>query len=902
MDESGRPEPTLADVQRVFDALDKSGEPLTTAEVAEALGCERQGTSEKLHALAEQDALERKRTESGELWWRSADQRETIEAERGEEFQALVQAVTEYAIFMMDPNGIVQSWNTGAEQLKGYSEEEIIGEHFSIFYPDDAVEASVPENNLEKARERGYLEDEGWRIHKNGERFWANVTITPIWGDDDELRGFAKVTRDMTERHEYEERLRREKERFQRMVEEVQDYAIFMLDPEGYIQTWNEGAERIKGYREREIVGKHFSLFYPENREDRSPEEMLAQAAARGRVEDEGWRLRQDGSRFWANVVITALYDDDEELRGFVKVTRDLTERKRREDRLAALDEMGRQLLEAESPRDVSETVTDAAETDLDLPITMIALYDDESGTLRPLGQTTRAEQLQSDVPFLNPTSDVPWDAFGSDEPLVIDDLTNQFDQLPADPPIASGIIIPLGRHGVFITGFEEPERPSDEALDFVKIVAADLEAALDHVDRQQLLREREAALEDQNDSLARLNRINGIIRTIDQALIGASTRDEIEQAVCTELVTAGPYRVAWIGRQDAASESITPVAAAGIETDYVADLDIDTDDGPAAEHPAGIAARSREPYTIQDIRSDPPFEPWRKEALKRGYRSMISVPILYENTLYGVLTVQAEQPETFTGMEAQVIEELGETVAHAINALESKQALVSDEIIELAFRVRDSDVPLLRLVDRADCTFELDNVLSYEDGSLSAFFTTHGAERSAIEDFVEQSLAFSDLRLIVEDDEEQCTFEVTVDEGSIIATLLDHGAVPRTITAEAGEARVVVALSTQADVREFIEMLQSKYHELELTARRTRDRGARTPEDFKAAFEERITDRQREVLRTAYFSGFFDAPRRSTGEEIGEALGVSQPTVNHHLRASQRELLGMLYDETPPI
>lgn len=901
MTESGSPsETTLADTRQVFDSLDDPGRPLTTDDVADELGCEYQVAQEKLTTLAAQDVVKCKQTETAELWWQPTDQHQqaALETEHEEKFHALVQTVEEYAIFMMDSDGYIQTWNAGAEQIKGYSEEEIIGEHFSVFYPDEAVEADIPEKNLDKARSQGDYEDEGWRVRKSGEQFWANVTITAIRDGDGELRGFAKVTRDMTDRHEYEEQLRREKERFQRMVKEVQDYAIFRLDPEGHIETWNEGAKRIKGYQKEDVLGEHLSLFYPEET-SASPDELLAQAAAQGRVADEGWRLRKDGSRFWASVVITALYDEDNTLRGFTKVTRNLTERKRREDRLATLDEMGRHLIKAKTLQAVTETIIDAAEADLDLPITSIALYDDESGTLQPCGQTTRAAQLQSDLPFLNPTSNIPWEVFGNDEPLVIDDLADSShpDQESTEHPVTSGVIIPVGRHGVFITGFETADAPTDEEIDFVKIIAADLETALNHVERQQLLHEREATLEEQNESLARVNRINGIIRTIDQALIDASTREEIEQAVCTELATSGPYRVAWIGRRESASEMVTPAAWAGADATYVDELAITADDGPTEEHPAGIAVQSREPQAIQDIRSDPPFAPWRKEALKRGYRSLISVPILYEESLYGVLTVQADQPETFTGMEAQVIEELGETVAHAINALESKQALVSDEIIELEFQISDPEIPILQLVEHADCAFGLDNVLSHEDGSISTFFTTRGAAPEEIEEFVGQSLAVSDLRLITEDEDES-VFEAAITEESFVATLLDHGAVPQTITAEDGNGRVVVSLPTQADVREFIEMLQTKHGDLELTARRTRDRTARTDGDFKATFEERITDRQREVLQTAYFSGFFDTPRKSTGEEIGDALGVSQPTVNHHLRACQRELLGMLYDE----
>jgi len=247
--------------------------------------------------------------------------------------------------------------------------------------------------------------------------------------------------------------------------------------------------------------------------------------------------------------------------------------------------------------------------------------------------------------------------------------------------------------------------------------------------------------------------------------------------------------------------------------------------------------------------------------------------------------------------MEAQVVAELGETVGHAINALESKRALVSDDVVELAFRVSDPDVPFVQLVRDTGCRFELDNVLSRTDGTLGVFFTTRGASPEAATALADRSLAFSDIRLVDEDGED-CVFEATANESAFVATLVNHGAVPQTITAEGDSGRVVALLPTGADVREFVEMLRSKYDGVELTARRTRDRPRRSPSEFKTAFEDRITDRQREVLQTAYFAGFFDSPRKNTGKEVGELLGVSQPTVNHHLRASQRELLGMLYDE----
>ncbi|MFM0045806.1 PAS domain S-box protein [Paraburkholderia sediminicola] len=249
------------------------------------------------------------------------------------DYWALVQSIEDYAIFLLDPAGRIVSWNAGAQKLNGYAAHEIIGAHFSRFYTAEAVERGWPGYELQQAALTGRFEDEGWRVRKDGTTFWSNVVITAVRNEAGLLTGFAKITRDLTAQREYMDALRRSEERFRLLVDSVKDYAIFMLDPDGYIVSWNAGAARIKGYTRDEIIGRHFSTFYP--REDVAagkPVRELAIAKQIGHVEDEGWRVRKDGTTFWANVNITAMYDESNQLRGFAKVTRDLTERREREE------------------------------------------------------------------------------------------------------------------------------------------------------------------------------------------------------------------------------------------------------------------------------------------------------------------------------------------------------------------------------------------------------------------------------------------------------------------------------------------------------------------------------------------------------------------------------------------
>jgi PAS domain S-box-containing protein len=248
-------------------------------------------------------------------------------------FQLLIEGVVDYGIFVLDPGGHVISWNSGAEKLKGYRREEIIGKHFSIFYPPEAKATGWPQEELRRARELGRFEDEGWRVRKDGTLFWANVIITAVHASDGSLTGYVKITRDLTERRRHEEELRVSEERFRLLVESVRDYAIFMLDPDGIVRSWNAGAQALKGYAAGDIIGRHFSSFYtPQDQQAGKPATELRQARANGRVEDEGWRVRKDGTLFWANVVITAVYGANGDLLGYAKVTRDMTQRRRLEE------------------------------------------------------------------------------------------------------------------------------------------------------------------------------------------------------------------------------------------------------------------------------------------------------------------------------------------------------------------------------------------------------------------------------------------------------------------------------------------------------------------------------------------------------------------------------------------
>jgi PAS domain S-box-containing protein len=372
-----------------------------------------------------------------------------------EQLRLLVHGTADHAIFMLDPDGRVVTWNSGAERLKGYKAEEIIGQHFSRFYPPDAIARDWPGHELRVARAEGRFEDEGWRLRKDGSRFWANVVITALRDERGELRGFSKVTRDLTERRRAEEALRQSEERFRLLVEGANDYAIFMLDPEGHIASWNPGAERLKGYKADEIIGQHFSRFYPQEAIDRGwPAHELRVARAEGRFEDEGWRLRKDGSRFWANVIITALRDDAGRHLGFSKITRDMTERKRAE-------EDARRLVEEATARRVAEENARLIQEQRErLRV-----------TLASIGDAVLSTDAEGRVTYLNAVAErlVGWtaeEAAGrtiSDVFRIVNEATREPVENPALRALAEGEVVGLANHTVLIAR-DGSERPIDDS------------------------------------------------------------------------------------------------------------------------------------------------------------------------------------------------------------------------------------------------------------------------------------------------------------------------------------------------------------------------------------------------------------------------------------------------------
>lgn len=682
---------------------------------------------------------------------------------------------------------------------------------------------------------------------------------------------------------------------FRAFAETVSD-AIFVIDADSTIQFANPAVEEIFGYGPDELVGESLTRLMPEPLRDRHQAGIRRYLREGDRQLDWSYLelpgARRDGGEVPLGISFSEFVRDGEIF--FTGIARDISDRKRREEKLTALHDLMQSLEDAEARQEICDLAADAAAETLGFENAVIALYDDEAGMLAPTAQRWAATPID-DALLGTGGEDVAWETFIEGETRVLDDLRESLD---AEATMGSALAVPLGKHGVFIAAERESGAFDDADVSITDILCANVKSALDRGEREETLRDRRNAVQEKNRELERLNRLNRVIRGMTQALTSASTEEEILHAVCDRLAESGPYRFAWFGEYDRATDEVRPRTWAGVKDGYLQDVSITADESETEREPAGRAIRTREPQAEADLLGDPPFASWRQQALKRGYRSGVSVPVTYGDTLYGVLSLYAGETGVFDETEQSVLAELAETVGYALNAIERKQAFVSEQSVDLDFRVRDATDPVLSFVAETGGELEFENAVRRDDGHLHAFVALRGIDSDETMSLAEGLVRIENVRLVADRDDESL-YECTLGDESLLSVLADRGVMPRTITATGGEARFVVRISRSADVRSIVELFEDGYDEVELVARRERDEPVRSRHQFESEFEERLTERQREVLELAYFSGFFEWPRESTAQDVAEMLDVSQPTVSRHVRSGERALFSLLFEDT---
>ncbi|WP_276254689.1 bacterio-opsin activator domain-containing protein [Halomontanus rarus] len=614
-------------------------------------------------------------------------------------------------------------------------------------------------------------------------------------------------------------------------------------------------------------------------------EEIASEAIAAGVTQYLQKKPGRDRYTLLANQITNAVsqYRTETELR----------ESERRYERtLTVLHDTTRDLMRAGTKEEIYRAAVETAGDILDIPIVAAYAFDPTSGTLSHAASTAESRELLDAEVTFERGEGLVWDVFSEGEGTYYEDTRSEENVYNPETLSRSELIVPLGTHGVFVAGSEDVDGFDETMSELMYILAANTEAALDRAEREQLLREHDRTLTQQNEELTRLNHTNEIVRKINRAVAQASTRQEIESAVCERLTDTDRYLFAWMATMD--TEPPAPSNWSGVDATYI---DRIREDGTIAPEVTLVrnAIDTGSVRVVRNVLDDAGWEKRRKEALTYGFQTVLAVPLVDSERSYGALVVHAEQVDAINESERDVLAELGETIGHAVRSVERTRALLTDNRLELELACADSRLLLNRLSANVGGTVTLEGLIERDEETVVFFVSV---SEPAVEDLLElvERWASVETVSVVSDNEDSALFEITGTSTAFIDVLRKNDARLRAATSIDGETDLVLDVPQRVDTRSLVEAIQEGYPETKLSAKR-KTTTTRSPRRLETRLEDRLTGRQFEALQAAYYSGFFDWPRESTGEDLAAALDISPPTYHYHLRAAERKLVTMAFD-----
>lgn len=930
--------PTANAVLETVDALGPPGTPVTTPEVADGFDCTQRTIYNKLNALVSDGVLQTKKVgANSRVWWRPVgenrrparaprDQRIPVALREQQEFSFLTDSEMAERIRKFEwadtPLGSVTEWpaelRVAVNFMLGASDAIGIywGEELRLLYNDAAIEQIGekhpdalgqpaqdvfpeawdelgPIHNQVLAGSGSVRNEEHLRpLERAGELedIWWDTSFSPILTGDGSVGGVVNISFDVTDRVQAERKLREHKGEIKRRYRQ-----LFESINEGFciVDVIFEEGEPVD-YRIVEANEAFEQFARVEHAEGRTVNEM-------GAVLEHSWyerygQVARTGESFrfqehvkacgkWFDVFAFRIGENDSNTVAIL--FDDITERKRAEKKLREseatlerLNDATQELIDAETTA-IADRVAPLVRTVLDAELASLWRYDDRKGELEAYAVDAVPEIDARTVMFPDVISEQVWETFIGGDIDVANDLAVP---TTATAPLRSHAFVPLGRHGVVCLCSTECNSFDERTVDLLETVAATVETAWNRAASEQELAGR-------NEELTRLDRLNSLIREIDQALVAANTRKEIDETVCERLAASDLYEFAWVGAFDADAETIQPRSWAGIDSSAVEMLAAG-DDPVDAPDPFVTAIRTGEMQVIEDIATDTRTGRWRELALTHGGRSCFKIPLTYQESVYGVLVVYGRLPAQHH-RDTTVLSELGRTIAHAINAIETRETFQAGSVVEVTVRLAQADTPLCRLSTAIDGQIEFEGLVPETDDGQILFFTTPVGPPKQVVAAGDELLGIEELTPVTKQSE-STMFRVRLSDSNLPTLVLDQHATVRSLWFDGGTATAVIDLPESATVRTFVEELTRQVSTVELLSRRTRTREPGVT--IKTTVLDQLTPRQQEVLQLAYRSGYFETPREQTGEELATLLGIVPSTFAKHIRSAQGNLLDAIF------
>ncbi|WP_435158586.1 bacterio-opsin activator domain-containing protein [Haladaptatus sp. DFWS20] len=766
--------------------------------------------------------------------------------------------------------------NDRAEELVGKTEKELLGSHvwdaFSgdlhrsfIDYYEQAMETQTPVTFEE---------------YSDAAEAWLEVTAYSS------KSGLSVYFRDITERKERERALEESEQRYRTLVENFPNGAVAFLNHD--LQHTIVGGQGFNNldFNANDLQNKRMQEVYSEDVSEII--EPHYRAALDGTANS--FELEVQGRTLEFRTI--PLTTDDDDVFAAMAVSQDVTERKQYEERLQALYTSSRGFLTADTTPEISQILIETASDVLDLPGVVFYDYDAERDRLVPEKTSREADFMREEFPEVpSDDSSITGSVFSSGDPQYYENVLESpnLQMSPDATEMRAGLFVPLGTEGILTAGSRDVDGFDSSIRQLLELLATNAEIAYKRVDSKQELIHR-------NEQLTALNSLNKVIQEIMDAVINQSTREEIEATVCEHLADSDSYLFAWIGDADAATQTVNMRAKAGVEGDLDGiTISVDPDDD-RSKGPIGRAFRTGEIQTSQDLDSDSRYDPWRDQIESYGFRSSAAIPIIHEDTVYGVLSVYAERPFAFDGHEGELIAQLSEIIGHTIAATERKRALMSDELVELEFRIQNV-AATLGIPAKMEGTITLDNAVPIGDDEFLVYGTATSDAIDTVTSLVETLPHWNAVTFHSEGT--PTSFELKLTEPPILSIVASIGGNIKEVTIDDGNYQMTIHLAPSVDVHRVIDAVEKEYPQAEMIRRR---QITRSHDDSQRLFRHLVsdlTDRQHATLDAAYHAGFFEWPRETSGEDVAESMGVAPPTFHQHLRKAERKVFDLVFSTT---
>ncbi|MFD1586480.1 bacterio-opsin activator domain-containing protein [Halorientalis brevis] len=807
-----------------------------------------------------------------------------IRRERARQFDAVFHDA-QTATWVLDPDGTVARANQAARELT--DEDTSVGERFwhLPWWSDTAAQNDI-RRLVDQARDGTFGNAIVFEPPDATARRVIDFSVRPVENERGELASIVVKGVDITDRVTLERDLRQSEELHRVTLNNMTD-TVLITNEDGEYTYVCPNVHFIFGYTAEEI------------HEQATIDELLGddlfdrdELRAKGSLTNIECTATDKAGR--EHTLLVNVREVDIQEGKLLFSCRDITKRKQREEALATLQELARAFLYAETHDEIAQHIVEEAASVLDVDASAVYLFDADTNELRPAAHSQAMRALNGPLPRVHADGDtLPGHGFISGETLFFDDVHQEDRLANRATDLRSACYIPLGDHGVFVAGSDDVGAFDDVTRELADLLAATAEAALDRVTRESQLRAQDRQLQQQNEQLTALNRINETIRAIDQAVVQAETRDEIDHTVCELLTSDDRFSFAWIGTVDPTTDTVEPHAWAGDEQGYLDSQRFAV--GESGTEPAGETAATGDATMVPNVAANLRRDSWRSDALTRDFMSVLSIPLRYSDLTHGVLTVYADARNAFDETARAVLTELGETIAAALSAIERKNALLTTSMTRVEFEIDDPTFVLSRLARAAECTLSYQGGVQQTTTGSYVFVTVDDAATETVEAAASELVGIDDVRQISVDGDGG-VLRLGLTQPFLALELADHGTVFREATADPATTTLTIDVPTSIDVRTITQLVTDTFADVELQSKQTLDQAAE--HGVFADFLADLTERQLEVVQTAYYSGFFESPRESTGEDVAAMLDISPPAFYQHVRTVQRKLFTALFEE----